>query len=64
MTSNRYHANRPTPYTAANRARMAAAIAAHDKRIARAAMWNRLYRIAYTCAAIALGVALFYSATN
>ena len=64
MNINRYASNRPTVLTASDRARQAAAIARHDAAIARNAAWGRLYRIAYTCAAIALGVALFYSATN
>lgn len=64
MNTNRHASNRPTAITPAGRARQAAAIAAHDARLARAAAKNRLYRIAYTCGAIALGVALFYSATN
>ena len=64
MGSNRFHANRPTAYTPADRARQAAALARHDARLARAAAKNRLYRIAYACAVIAVGVALFYSAIN
>lgn len=64
MTRNRDHANRPSALTPADRARMAAAIAAHDKRIARAAMWNRLSRLACCALAVAVAVALFYSATN
>ena len=64
MNINRNASNRPTAITPVDRARQAAAIARHDAAIASKAAWNRIYRIAYTCAAIALGVALFYSATN
>ena len=64
MNINRNASLRPTAITPADRARQAAAIAAHDARLARAAAKNRLYRIAYTCTVIAVGVALFYSATN
>lgn len=63
MYANATHANRPTVLTRADRARQAAAVRAHDARIARAAANNRLFRLAYHCAAIALAVAMFYSAT-
>lgn len=51
-------------YDAERAARMAAAVAAHDARKCRAAMVNRLARLAILCGAVALAVALFYSATN
>ena len=63
MYANATHANRPTVLTRADRARQAAAVRAHDARIARAAANNRLFRLAYHCAAVALVVAMFYSAT-
>ena len=64
MNINRNASLRPTAITPADRARQAAAIARHDAAIARKAAWSRIYRLAYTCAVIAVGVALFYSATN
>lgn len=63
MYSNATRSNRPSALTAADMARMSAAVARHDARIARAAANNRLFRLAYHCAAVALLVAMFYSAT-
>lgn len=51
-------------YDAERAARMAAAVAAHDARKRRAAMVNRLARLAVLAMGAALAVALFYSATN
>jgi hypothetical protein len=62
-TRARYHSAKPSPLTADQRARMAAAVARHDARIATAARKARLARLAYVCASIALSVAVFYSAT-
>ena len=64
MNINRNASLRPTAITPANRARQAAAIAAHDARLARAAAIARLQRLAYWLAFVALTVTLFYSATN
>lgn len=54
-------AARPTKLTQADRARMAAAIAAHDKRIKALAARERLARLAIFCSAIVIAVAIFYS---
>jgi hypothetical protein len=51
-------------YDAERAARMAAAVAAHDARKRRAAMVNRLARLAVLAMGAALAVAMFYSATN
>lgn len=64
MYANATRSNRPSALTAADMARMSAAVARHDARIARHAANNRLFRLAYHCAAVALLVAMFYSATN
>ena len=64
MNSNRFRSNRPTPLTNADRARMRAAIEAHDRRQATARAWRRLHRLAAACIGAGLAVALFYSATN
>ena len=45
-------------------ARMNAAIAAHDKRVAIVEMKERLARLAFCVVVIFLGVAMFYAATG
>lgn len=64
MYANRYHANRPSPLTAADRARMAAAIARFDAERAAALRRERLARAAAVALIIAAGVALFYAASE
>lgn len=64
MYANRYHANRPAPLTAADRARMAAAIARFDAERAAALRRERLARAAAVALIIAAGVALFYAASE
>lgn len=66
MTRNRnpYPFHDAPRYDADRAARMAAAVAKHDARKRRAAMVNRLARLAIMCGAVALAVAMFYSATN
>ncbi len=61
---NRHASLRPSALTAADHARQRIALRMHDARIARAASASRLYRLAYHCGALALAVAMFYSATN
>lgn len=60
----RHHANRPTALTQADHARQRAAVAAWDARIAAARRRERLARLAYLAAAVALAAHLFYAATN
>lgn len=45
-------------------ARMAAVVARQDAQRARAAMWNRIARLATVAVVITVGIALFYAATN
>ena len=61
---NAYPFHNEPRYDAERAARMAAAVAAHDARKRRAAMVNRLARLAVLAMGAALAVALFYSATN
>ena len=64
MNANRHHADRPTALTPADHARQRAAVAAWDARIAAARRRERVARLAYWAAALALAVSLFYAATN
>ena len=61
---NAYPFHNAPRYDAERTARMAAAVAAHDARKRRAAMVNRLARLAVLAMGAALAVAMFYSATN
>lgn len=63
-TRARHHARRPTAITPGDRLRMERATAAYDARIAAARRRERLARLAYLAAAVALAVHLFYAATN
>lgn len=63
MYANRYRANRPSALTAADRARMAAAIARFDAERAAALRRKRLARAAFVALIVAAGVALFYAAS-
>lgn len=64
MNRNRDRAAQPSRMTDADRKRQAAAIAAHDARIARARRKERIARFA--CIALVVGamVAIFLKATN
>lgn len=63
-TSNRHHANRPSRYTAADYARMEAAIRARERMIAMQRARERIALIAFMAMVIFLTVALFYAGTN
>lgn len=54
----------PSPITESDRIRMARAVAAYDARQAAKRRRERIARLACVACAVALGVALFYSATN
>lgn len=58
---NRHHARAPTRLADADRERQAAAIRAHDRRIARAAAVQRIARLAYCGILVAIVVIFFYS---
>ena len=61
---NRRHADKPTRYTAADRARIAAHLARIDAQVAANRRFEKFCAIA-TCALVVLaGIALFYVATN
>ena len=61
---NRRHADKPTAYTPADRARIAAHLARIDVQVAANRRMERFCAIA-TCALVVLtGIALFYVATN
>ena len=61
---NRHHADRPTAYTPADRARIAAALDAQAAANARKARNENLAAIACTLLVIGVGVAIFILATN
>lgn len=63
-TSNRHHANRPSRYTAADYARMDAAIQARERLIAMQRARERIARLAFVAMVIFLTVALFYAASG
>jgi hypothetical protein len=54
-------ARNPRSLSDINRARMAAAVARHDARIATAQRKARIARLAYACGALALSLSIFYS---
>ena len=54
----------PTRHDPAALARMAAIVARQDAAKARAAMWNRIARLATVALVITVGIALFYAATS
>lgn len=64
MYANRYHANRPSALTAADRARMAAAVARFDAARAAARRRERFARAAAVALIIAAGVTPFYAASE
>lgn len=64
MNRNRDHAAQPSRLTDADRKRQAAAVAAHDARIARARRNERLARLAIFALVVGVMVCIFIRATN
>lgn len=64
MYANRHHAARPSALTAADRARMAAAVRRADELRARAVRRERVARLAVIAAVIVAAVAMFYAASE
>ena len=58
---NRHHDHAPSRITQEDRERQAAAIRIHDRRRAQAAARERIARLIYCSALIALAFGLFYS---
>ena len=61
---NRRHADKPTRYTPADRARIAAHLARIDAQVAANRRMETFYAIAACALVVLTGVALFYVAAN